>query len=83
MKVRNVGLPVVLLISIIMILVGAFVGYQFASNPVPKNCAELGATYLKMGKNELGITDFGSDEWRRLIDDETKFTNDCYESLNK
>lgn len=83
MKVRNVGLPVVLLISIIMILVGAFVGYQFASNSVPKNCAELGAAYLKIGENELGITDFGSDEWRRLIDDATKFTNDCYESLNK
>jgi len=83
MKVRNVGLPVVLLISILMILVGAFVGYQFANNSVPKSCAELGATYLEIGKNELGITDFGSDEWIRLIDDETKFTNDCYESLNK
>ncbi|MBU1033163.1 hypothetical protein KJ937_04525 [Patescibacteria group bacterium] len=50
---------------------------------MPTNCAELGAAYLEVGKNELGITDFGSDEWIRLIDDETKFTNDCYESLNK
>jgi len=71
------------LISILMILVGAFVGYQFASNPVPKNCAELGVIYLEIGKKELGITDFGSDEWKRLIDDETKFTNDCYKSMNK
>jgi len=83
MKVRNVGFPMVFLISAIMILVGAFVGYLLASNPGPKNCAELGATYLEIGKKDLGITDFGSDEWKRLIDDETKFTNDCYKSINK
>ena len=73
----------VFLISAIMTLVGASVGYLIASNPGPKNCAELGATYLEIGKKDLGITDLGSDEWKRLIDDETKFTNDCYKSLQR
>ena len=83
MKVRIVGFSMVFLISAIMILVGAFVGYRLASNPGPKNCAELGATYLEIGKKDLGITDFASGQWKKLVNDETKFTNDCYKSLQR
>lgn len=83
MKVRNVGLPIVFLISTLMILVGVFIGYRLASDPAPKNCAELGAIYLEIGKKELGITDFGSEQWNKLIEYETKFTNDCYKSYQK
>lgn len=83
MKVRKVKLSIALLFTILSAVAGIVVGYQLRSDSMPTNCAELGAAYLEVGKNELGITDFGSDEWIRLIDDETKFTNDCYESLNK
>lgn len=83
MKVKNVGLPIVFLISLIMIFVGVCVGYRLTSDPVPKNCAELGAIYLEIGKKELGITDFGSEQWNKLIEYETKFTNDCYKSYQK
>jgi|GEM_PF-2341820 len=83
MKVRNVGLPIVFLISTLMILVGVFVGYRLASNPSPRNCAELGVVYLEIGKKELGITDYGSEQWKKLVDNETKLTNDCYQSFGK
>lgn len=83
MKVRNVGLPIVFFISILMILIGVFVGYQLASDSVPNNCAELGASYLEIGKKVLGISDYGSEQWKKLVNDETKFTNDCYDSLIK
>ncbi len=81
MKVKNVGLPIVFLISLIMILVGVFVGYRLAGDSVPKNCAEIGVAYLEIGKKELGITDYGLEQWNKLVDDETKLTNDCYQSL--
>lgn len=83
MKVRNVGLPIVFLISTLMILVGVFVGYRLASDPAPRNCAELGVAYLEIGKKELGITDYASEQWEKLVDDETKLTNDCYQSFGK
>jgi hypothetical protein len=83
MKVRKVKLFITMLMAILFAIVGIIVGYQLRGNSRPTSCAELGATYLEIGKEELGITDFGSDEWIRLIDDETKFTNDCYKSMNK
>jgi len=82
MQVRKVKLSLILLL-IIVLITGIVIGYQIRGNSTPKNCAELGAAYLQIGKKELGVTDFGSEEWKTLIDDETKFTNDCYKSIKK
>lgn len=83
MKVRNVGTLSIVFILIITLAVGILIGYKFAKNPLPKNCAELGVAYLEIGKKELGITDYGSEQWNKLIEDETRFTNDCYKSYQK
>ncbi len=83
MKVRKVKLPVIILLAFVFSVICLFVGYKIGIGSKPTNCAELGGAYLEIGKKELGITDFGSDSWKKLIDDETKFTNDCYKSLNK
>lgn len=83
MKVRKVKLSITIILALLFGVIGIVIGYQIRGDSIPANCAELGGAYLEIGKKELGITDFGSDEWIRLIDDETKFTNDCYESLNK
>lgn len=83
MKVRKVKLSTAILMALLLAIVGIVIGYQLGSDSKPTNCAELGSAYLEIGKKELGITDFGSQEWIQLIDDETKFTNDCYKSIDK
>ena len=83
MKVRKVKLSIAIILALLFGITGIIIGYQIRGDSTATNCAELGVAYLEIGKKELGITDFGSDEWIRLIDDETKFTNDCYKSMNK
>jgi len=83
MKVRKVKLSAVILIVLVFSAISLFVGYKIGIGSKPTNCAELGGAYLEIGKKELVINDFGSQEWLQLIEDETKFTKDCYKSLNK
>ena len=83
MKVRKVKLSTTILLVLLFTIVGIVIGYQLGSDSKPTNCAKLGGAYLEIGEKELEITDFGSQEWIQLIDDETKFTNDCYKSLDK
>lgn len=83
MKIKNIKIPAVILALATTLGIGILIGYQLAKDTAPKNCAELGTTYLEIGKEELGITDYGSEQWKKLIEDETKFTNDCYKSYQK
>ncbi|MCA9371693.1 MAG: hypothetical protein H6773_02855 [Pseudomonadales bacterium] len=83
MKVRKVKLPVPILLVFVLSVICLFVGYKTGIDSKPTNCAELGGAYLEIGKKELGINDFGSQEWLQLIEDETKFTKDYYKSLSK
>lgn len=82
-EVRQVRLPFLIIALIITSIVFLGVGYKIGKGKIPANCAELGVNYLEIGKNKLGITDFGSEEWKNLIEAETKFTNDCYESIRE
>ena len=47
----------------------------------PKNCGELGQAYMEIGKKRFSITANNSAQWQKLIDEQTKFTNDCYKSM--
>ena len=49
---------------------------------VPRNCAELGALHLQIGR-ESGITSSDTQRWNQLINDETALTNLCYKSIGK
>lgn len=62
---------------------GLVVGLFINNSKLPNNCAELGQIYLEVGKKRLGIVDFGSEKWSKLIDSETKFVNDCYSNISK
>ncbi len=80
-EIRKVRFSTAIIASIVVAAIAMFIGYQTGQGKSPQNCAELGVAYLEIGKKELGITDFGSEEWNKLVQDETRFTNDCYESL--
>ncbi len=83
MKVKNIR-PQVLVIAVVVVgVVSTFVGYQMGRDEVPQSCGELGATYLEIGKKELGITDFGSEQWSQLIEQETKFVNECTANFSR
>lgn len=67
----------------ISFVLGLVIGLILFNSSVPKNCAELGLLYLEIGKNQLEISDFGSQEWQNLIGAETKMVNDCYNTMTK
>lgn len=69
-------------VSLILIL-GALIGYTAAKINDATTCGDLGQAYMEIGKKQLGITDFGSEQWQRLIEDQSRFTNDCYNSSIK
>jgi len=80
-EVRKIRMSTTILITAVLAITALFIGFQIGRKDAPKNCAELGVAYLEIGKKELGITDFGSEQWNKLVDDETKLTNDCYNSF--
>jgi hypothetical protein len=73
-------LLVILLILAVATLI-FILGYRLGQQGIPHDCAELGATYLQIGRRTLGITSYNSTLWDHLIDTETTFTNNCFDSL--
>ncbi|RJR29195.1 hypothetical protein C4564_02540 [Candidatus Microgenomates bacterium] len=63
------------------IIFGFVTSSLLGSSKQPKNCSEIGQVYLEIAKLEKNITDYSSDEWIKIVDDETRLINDCHESL--
>jgi len=67
-----------MIIAVFILVAGGIIGYWLGLDGVPKSCAEIGEQYLRIKRERLGISDYESAAWDRLIEEETDIVNNCY-----